>query len=194
VLGVYLVEKMVEQSRAMAQERGVEDLVEFRTADARDLPFADDLFDVVITESVIMFFEDKLPALAEYKRVARPGGYVGMTEMAWLVTPSSMMKDSFKSMVAAYPLDATGWKEVLEQAGVSGVVGDGYRMNVTEESRGCFARYGRWRLIKVLLKTPFLLFRDRRSRRFMKDGTGALSKDVLDVVGYGECAGQKPSS
>jgi hypothetical protein len=141
---------------------------------------------------VNIFFEDKLEPLGEYQRVTRPGGYVGMTEMTWLVPPTPRMEESFISMVSAYPLDETGWKELLVRSGLTNVVGEGYRMNVTEESRGRFERYGRWHLVKILLKMPFLLLRDRRSRQFMKDGTGALSKDVLDVIGYGVYTGSKP--
>lgn len=191
VVGVDLVEKMIEQSRLMAQERGVEELVEFRVADARELPFEDDQFDAVISESVNIFFENKLDALREYKRVTKPGGYVGMTEMTWLVPPSPEIEGSFKSMVSAHPLDAPGWKELLVKAGLSDVAGDGYRMEVAEESRGRFERYGRWRLTKIMLKMPFLLLRDRRSRQFMKDGAGAMSRDMLDVIGYGVYAGRK---
>jgi hypothetical protein len=33
--------------------------------------------------------------------------------------------------------------------------------------------------------------RDRRARQFVSDGTGALSKDMLKIVGYGVYAGRK---
>jgi ubiquinone/menaquinone biosynthesis C-methylase UbiE len=50
VMGVDLVDKMIEQSRERAKAEGVEDRVEFRVADARKLPFEDNLFDAVIME------------------------------------------------------------------------------------------------------------------------------------------------
>jgi len=88
VMGVDLLDKMVEQARRRAKSEGVQDRTEFRVADARELPFEDDLFDAVITESVNIFFEDKEPAMHEYVRVTKPGGYVGITEAIWLNPPS----------------------------------------------------------------------------------------------------------
>jgi len=108
VMGVDLVDKMIEQSRERAKAEGVEDRVEFKVADARKLPFEDNLFDAVIMESVNIFFDDKSQAMREYIRVAKPGGYVGMTEMTWLKSPSPELVATFKSMVFAQALDASG--------------------------------------------------------------------------------------
>ena len=56
-------------------------------ADAQCLPFADRTFDAVICESVTAFVPGKLRAVAEYARVMRPGGYVGLAEGTWLTPP-----------------------------------------------------------------------------------------------------------
>jgi ubiquinone/menaquinone biosynthesis C-methylase UbiE len=80
VVGVDILEGMIERSKERAKREGVMDRVEFRVADAQDLPFEDDLFDAVITESVTAFPEDKQKAVNEYVRVAKPGGYVGLSE------------------------------------------------------------------------------------------------------------------
>lgn len=191
VMGVDLVDKMIEQSRERAKAEGVEDRVEFRVADARKLPFEDNLFDAVIMESLNIFFEDKHQAMREYIRVAKPGGYVGMTEMTWLKPPSPELEDTFKSMVYAQALDASGWKDLMEEAGLMDVVGSAHRIDIPLESKGRFERYGRWGIMKVMLKMLVMVFSDRRSRQFMKDGVGAVSKDLLDVVGYGVYAGRK---
>jgi len=49
---------------------------EFRTADATALPFADGEFDIVASALVINFIPDRAKALAEMRRVLRPGGMV----------------------------------------------------------------------------------------------------------------------
>jgi ubiquinone/menaquinone biosynthesis C-methylase UbiE len=87
VVGVDILEGMIQRSRERAKREGVTDLVEFRVADAQDLPFEDGLFDAVITESVTAFPEDKQRAVDEYVRVTKPGGYVGLNESVWLKTP-----------------------------------------------------------------------------------------------------------
>ena len=49
---------------------------QFRVADAQDLPFPDDTFDVVGSALVINFIPDRPAAIKEMSRVARPGGMV----------------------------------------------------------------------------------------------------------------------
>lgn len=48
--------------------------VTFRTADAQELPFEDQSFDLVLCLFGIMFFPDKVRANEEARRVLRPGG------------------------------------------------------------------------------------------------------------------------
>ena len=49
---------------------------DFRVADAQSLPFAEGMFDVVASALVINFIPARSRAVAEMKRVARPGGTV----------------------------------------------------------------------------------------------------------------------
>jgi SAM-dependent methyltransferase len=48
--------------------------VQFRAADALQLPFGDSTFDAVVCQFGVMFFPDKPRAFAEARRVLRPGG------------------------------------------------------------------------------------------------------------------------
>jgi ubiquinone/menaquinone biosynthesis C-methylase UbiE len=75
VVGVDILEKMIEWSRLRAQEEKFEEKVEFRVANVLDLPFDADRFDIVFCESVLAFVEDKPRAIRECVRVTRPGGY-----------------------------------------------------------------------------------------------------------------------
>jgi SAM-dependent methyltransferase len=62
---------MLEQARTV----GIDSVrpIEWRTADAQQLPFADDSFDAVVCQFGVMFFPDKAKAFAEARRVLRPG-------------------------------------------------------------------------------------------------------------------------
>jgi ubiquinone/menaquinone biosynthesis C-methylase UbiE len=86
-VGVDIAPRMIERSRERARRERMADQVEFRVADAQDLPFEAGLFDAVITESVTAFPEDKQKAVREYARVTKPGGFVGLNEATWLKTP-----------------------------------------------------------------------------------------------------------
>jgi SAM-dependent methyltransferase len=53
---------------------GTSRAVEWRQADAMQLPFDDEAFDVVVCQFGVMFFPDKARAFAEARRVLRAGG------------------------------------------------------------------------------------------------------------------------
>jgi ubiquinone/menaquinone biosynthesis C-methylase UbiE len=191
VVGVDLLEKMIEQSRARAKAEGVQDRVEFRVADARRLPFEDNLFDAVIMESLNVFFEDKRQGMSEYIRVAKPRGYVGMTEMTWLKPPLPEHEELFMRTAHAEALEADGWTALLEGSGLQEVVGSAYPIDIPLESRGRFERYGTWKIVRVMPRMVFTFLKNRKGRAYLKEVTGGLSRDLLTVRGYGVYAGRK---
>ena len=68
VVGVDLTEAML----AVAER--IEPQVEWRLGDVMDLPLDDGSFDVVLCQAGLMFFPDRVAALAEMRRVLRTGG------------------------------------------------------------------------------------------------------------------------
>jgi SAM-dependent methyltransferase len=61
---------MLDQARAIGTKRPVE----WRQADAMQLPFPDESFDAVVCQFGFMFPPDKSKAFSEARRVLRPGG------------------------------------------------------------------------------------------------------------------------
>ena len=51
-------------------------LVQFRAADAQDLPFADQSFDMLVCQFGFMFFPDRARAYREARRVLKDGGHL----------------------------------------------------------------------------------------------------------------------
>lgn len=57
-----------------ASRQGADRRIEWRQADALDLPFEDSEFDVVCCQFGVMFFPDRVAGYAEARRALRPGG------------------------------------------------------------------------------------------------------------------------
>lgn len=58
--------------------------IEWRSGIAEDLPFENGSFDAVVSQFAIMFFDDRPKAIAEMRRVLRPGGRIGIATWASL--------------------------------------------------------------------------------------------------------------
>ncbi|HET9142503.1 methyltransferase domain-containing protein [Actinophytocola sp.] len=67
-------------ARASAAERGLTNVV-FATGDGNALEFADDTFDVVHAHQVLQHLADPVGALAEMRRVCRPGGVIAVRDV-----------------------------------------------------------------------------------------------------------------
>jgi len=76
VVSTDYVPALLEQGRRRAEAEGLR--IEFRPADAEDLPFADESFDYVASSFGVMFAPRQERAASELLRVCRPGGRVGM--------------------------------------------------------------------------------------------------------------------
>ncbi len=196
VVGVDIVEKMVERSRERALKEHLADLVEFRVGDAQALPFEDNTFDAVITESVTAFPPDKQKAVKEYARVTKPGGYIGLNESTWLKEPPPpeiiawVQQDIGFSVV---PLSPTAWQALLEGAGLTEIETRIQSINTQEETRGILQRYGCGGILGVLWRTFKLYLRDPAYRRFVKkvQGQGVLPQNLDEYFGYGLFVGRK---
>ncbi len=81
VVGVEYGSVLVRKANAAAEAAGVTHLVHFQQGDAERLPAEDDSFDAVICECAFCTFPDKHAAAAEFARVLRPGGQVGLSDL-----------------------------------------------------------------------------------------------------------------
>ena len=87
-----------------------------------------------------------------------------------------------------------GFASTVSVAGLTDVIGAARRIDFRTESKTRIQRYGCRRIVKGVLRAASLMARDRRARQFVSDGSGALSKDMLHIVGYGVYAGRKLDS
>jgi arsenite methyltransferase len=80
VTGIDMTPEMLAKARAAAAEMGAEN-VEFVESEAERLPFADQSFDVIISNGVIDLIPDKDAVFAELHRVLRPGGRIQLADV-----------------------------------------------------------------------------------------------------------------
>ena len=196
VVGVDISEGMIERSKERAQREGVADKVEFRVADAQDLPFEDDIFDAVITESVTAFPEDKQGAVNEYVRVTKPGGYVGLNESTWLKVPPPPEVVAWASQdlgASVKPLTSDEWVGLVEGAGLREIVVGTYEINVKNEARGILQRYGCRGILRTLGRALSLYAKNPAYRKFVKKvrGDGITPENLDEYFGYGVYVGRK---
>lgn len=70
------VPELLDKGAERAMAEGLD--VDFKVADAENLPFADGSFDVALSTFGVMFAPDQPRAAAEMVRVVRPGGRIGL--------------------------------------------------------------------------------------------------------------------
>jgi ubiquinone/menaquinone biosynthesis C-methylase UbiE len=92
VVATDYVPALLDDARARATADRL--AIEFREADAEDLPFPDGSFDVVLSTFGVMFTPNQERAAAELVRVCRPGGKIGLAN--W--TPESFIGQLFKTI------------------------------------------------------------------------------------------------
>ena len=196
VMGVDILPRMVERSQERARREKVADRVEFKVADAQDLPFEDNLFDAVLTESVTAFPADKQKAVNEYTRVAKPGGYVGLNETAWLKLPPPPEVTAWAAQevgATVKPLPPDEWAGLLQVAGLREIVSKTYAINLQDDGKGIVQRYGFGGVLRVMGRMLALYARSPAYRQFVqrvRQG-GVVPANLAEYFGYGLFVGKK---
>jgi SAM-dependent methyltransferase len=124
-----LCPELLEQGSRLAAERGVE--LEWREANAHELPFGDDEFDVVMSCIGVMFAPFHQLAADELIRVCKPGGRIGL--ISW--TPEGHIGKLFSAMKPYAPAPPPGAQPPPlwgQEDHVRGLLGDRITDVVTE--------------------------------------------------------------
>lgn len=191
VVGVDILESMIDRARERAQREGAGESIEFGVADARDLPFEDALFDVVISESVATFIKDRQRMANGCARVTKPGGYVGFNEEIWLQTPPRRVIERVRHTWDIKPDVPTSddWTALLENAGLSEVVVKPYEFNALREATQ-LKRYRLEDMLRMFYRTLLLYVTNPDFREYMAERRHT-PKDLFEYLGYAVFVGRR---
>jgi arsenite methyltransferase len=128
VHGVDLGETSVARARALTAERGLDDRVRFHVGDAEQIPFDDATFDAVICECAFCTFPAKPVAAAEFARVLRCGGRLGLTDVTLDLARLDPQLVTLAGYVAclADARPAAEYETLLAAAGLSTLVSEAH--------------------------------------------------------------------
>jgi arsenite methyltransferase len=191
VVGVDILEKSVEEARQMAKKHKVDHLVTFQVADAHNLSFSDNEFDVTIAQAMLILVKDKIQVMKEVKRVLKPGGISGWLELSWKKDPSQKVQEvSQKELCSACMANVEtyeNWEKSFRSAGVTGLRTIKHDFNFRGMSE-MIKDEGFVRGLKVMYK---YLTNSKIRKRMMR-----LSKffnDYPEYIGYGIYTSEKNS-
>ena len=195
VIGVDVSQSMVDRAWERARRAGIEERVEFRVANIVDLPFEDGRFDAVFGESITVFASDHAKAIAEYARVVKSGGLVGLNESTWIQPPSPELIAWFAQDMAANARTHTAeeWQTMLEGAGLHDLIVRTSTIDMQQEVRGILRRFGLGGLLQSFGRMLVLYTRNPEYRAFLRETreSGVAPPNVTDYLGYGLYIGRK---
>lgn len=102
IVGVDLSANMLQIAERRRAASAFADRIEFRLADAKGLPFPDQSFDAVFSNTILHHIPDPRPFVAEAWRVLRPGGAFLIRD---LFRPDT--ETALERLVAEHAADAT---------------------------------------------------------------------------------------
>lgn len=186
VVGIDISPPMVEVARQRIRKEGLEDLVDFRPADAYDLPFEDESFDVVLIECVTTLL-DRDRAFREFRRVLKKGGYLGDLEMTYQREPAEeFVRQLFDAWDGFTTMTFAGWEKFLRDQGLEVVKVDDFSERISSMRRTFVKELGiigMARMAWKLLRQPDVASGMIEYDRMFKEGEG--------IFGYGYFVARK---
>lgn len=145
VTGIDLGAENVDRANAAARDRGLADRVRFQTADAESLPFEGACFHALVCECAFCTFPSKASAAAEFARVLRPGGRLGLSDL----TRTPQLPPELNSLMAwvaciADAQPAAQYRSLLQNAGFNVTLTESH-----EDALGSMLRQIRTRLLAL---------------------------------------------
>ncbi len=109
---------LVAAATERVQQRGLAVRLHFDPGPLTDLPYKDDIFDLVIGDVGLAASREPAAAVAELARVAKPLGAVVLVQPVWNRAVDEIRRDVLVEHLGARPQLLVEWKQMLRDAGV----------------------------------------------------------------------------
>jgi ubiquinone/menaquinone biosynthesis C-methylase UbiE len=120
VIGIDFTPAMIDKATANAKKLGFEN-VEFRHGDIEDMPLADNIADVIVSNCVLNLVPNKKAVFGEVYRVLKPGGHFSISDVVLKgVLPEQLQQAA--EMYAGCVSGAIQKDEYLQLIGAAGFV------------------------------------------------------------------------
>ncbi len=122
VLGVDFSCTNMVRAQELTREAGLDDRVRFVVGDAEHLPVDDGSFDVVLAECSLCTFPDLEQSLAEVRRVLRPRGRVGISDVVLNAPVPESLQDVIGQVLCVTGAKSMhGYRRALHAAGFNAI-------------------------------------------------------------------------
>ncbi len=108
VIGIDLAQSMLDVGRKNVENSGLQQRIKLELVDAKQMPYPDAHFDMVVSNSIIHHLPNPLPFLQELKRVLKPNGAILLRD---LIRPDC--EETLKDLVKTYAGDCNEHQKML---------------------------------------------------------------------------------
>ena len=183
MVGIDISEKLIKEANDTCRKKKLNNRVKFLVANAMNLPFEDNQFDVAISQGILVFVDDKIKTINEASRVIKEGGKAGWIELSWKKEPDKEFLDQVFNILHAFCLKNARtyekWNQDFKKANIHDLVtikGE----KITGNFYDTLKEEGPLNTLKIMFNT----IKNREISNRMKK-MGKFIEENHDYFGYG---------
>jgi arsenite methyltransferase len=122
VIGIDFTPEMINKARKNADQLGFNN-VEFREGDIENMPVAENIADVVVSNCVLNLVPDKQKVISEIYRVLKPGGHFSISDIVLVGTLPQALKEDAEMYAGCVSgaIQKSDYLQFIEEAGFTTV-------------------------------------------------------------------------
>lgn len=164
--------------------------LDFVAGDITSMPFADNTFDVVNCESVILFVDDKEAALKEMMRVLKPGGFISLNEL--VIDPhrnaDEVVEYFRKEEMGAYLITPEAYRGIIAEINGKPTIWDEESFSLLSQIIADTQQFFNFKSVLLMLEMLHKTFTDSEVRRdmllflkFILEGPKDLAQSLMTI-------------